>query len=106
MYFALLEFRRCPPCDVEFRKLVTDLILCSVFLLKAFMPDEVVQILNKCAAEIEQHLHAIIAPQTNQHVVTIHSLLDTLVQARISRDNMAALRLLHKVSFFSCRFIF
>ncbi|KAK2550448.1 CCR4-NOT transcription complex subunit 1 [Acropora cervicornis] len=63
---------------------------------EAFMPDEVVQILNKCAAEIEQHLHAIIAPQTNQHVVTIHSLLDTLVQARISRDNMAALRLLHK----------
>ena len=61
------------------------------------MPDEVVQILSKCAAEIEQHLHAVIAPPTNQHVVTIHSLLDTVVQARISRDNMAALRLLHKV---------
>lgn len=55
------------------------------------------QILSKCAAEIEQHLHAIIAPPTNQHVVTIHSLLDAVVQARISRDNMAALRLLHKV---------
>jgi len=62
------------------------------------MPEEVVQILSKCAAEIEQHLHAIIAPPTNQHVVTIHSLLDAVVQARISRDNMAALRLLHKVS--------
>lgn len=61
------------------------------------MPEEVVQILSKCAAEIEQHLHAIIAPPTNQHVVTIHSLLDAVVQARISRDNMAALRLLHKV---------
>lgn len=64
---------------------------------KAFMPEEVVQILSKCAAEIEQHLHAIMAPPTNQHVVTIHSLLDAVVQARISRDNMAALRLLHKV---------
>ena len=64
---------------------------------KAFMPEEVVQILSKCAAEIEQHLHAIIAPPTNQHVVTIHSLLDAVVQARIARDNMAALRLLHKV---------
>ncbi|KAJ7383193.1 CCR4-NOT transcription complex subunit 1 [Desmophyllum pertusum] len=63
---------------------------------RAFMPEEVVQILSKCAAEIEQHLHAIIAPPTNQHVVTIHSLLDAVVQARISRDNMAALRLLHK----------
>ena len=61
------------------------------------MPEEVVQILSKCAAEIEQHLHAIIAPPTNQHVVTIHSLLDAVVQARISRDNMTALRLLHKV---------
>lgn len=63
---------------------------------EAFMPEEVVQILGKCAAEIEQHLHAIIAPPTNQHVVTIHSLLDAVVQARISRDNMTALRLLHK----------
>lgn len=63
---------------------------------EAFMPEEVVQILSKCAAEIEQHLHAIIAPPTNQHVATIHSLLETVVQARISRDNMAALRLLHK----------
>lgn len=61
------------------------------------MPDEVVQILGKCAAEIEQHLHAIMAPPTSQHVATIHSLLDAVVQARISRDNMAALRLLHKV---------
>ena len=61
------------------------------------MPEEVVQILSKCAAEIEQHLHAIIAPPTNQHVATIHSLLDVVVQARIARDNMAALRLLHKV---------
>lgn len=66
--------------------------------IQAFMPEEVVQILSKCAAEIEQHLHAILAPPTNQHVVTIHSLLDAVVQARISRDNMAALRLLHKVS--------
>lgn len=106
MYLVLLEFRLCPPCNAEFWKLVTDLILCPVLLLKAFMPDEVVQILNKCAAEIEQHLHAIIAPQTNQHVVTIHSLLDTLVQARISRDNMAALRLLHKVGFLSSCLIF
>ncbi|KAM7434782.1 CCR4-NOT transcription complex subunit 1 [Porites harrisoni] len=65
---------------------------------EAFMPEEVVQILSKCAAEIEQHLHAIMAPPTNQHVVTIHSLLDAVVQARISRDNMAALRLLHKAA--------
>ena len=61
------------------------------------MPDDVVKILGKCAAEIEQHLHAIIAPPSNQHVGTIHSLLDIVVQARISRDNMAAVRLLHKV---------
>jgi CCR4-NOT transcription complex subunit 1 len=60
------------------------------------MPDEVVQILNKCAAEIEQHLHAIIASPSSPPVMTIHSLLDAVVQARNSRDNNAAVRLLHK----------
>ena len=62
------------------------------------MQDDAVKILGKCTAEIEQHLHAIIAPPTSPHVATIHALLDAVVQARISRDNMAAVRLLHKVS--------
>lgn len=81
------------------------MLLINLFFHQAFMPEEVVQILGKCAAEIEQHLHAIIAPPTNQHVVTIHSLLDAVVQARISRDNMTALRLLHKVCGVKHRFM-
>ncbi|XP_031558067.1 CCR4-NOT transcription complex subunit 1-like isoform X2 [Actinia tenebrosa] len=63
---------------------------------QAMMPEEVVQILNKCAAEIEQHLHAIMAPPSSPPVMTIHSLLDAVVQTRNSRDNNAAVRLLHK----------
>ena len=63
---------------------------------QSLMPDEVVQILNKCAAEIEQHLHAIMASSSSSPVMAIHSLLDAVVQARNSRDNVAAIRLLHK----------
>ena len=63
------------------------------------MPEDAAQIMAKCAVEIEQHLHAIVQPPSNPHVVTIHALLDSVLQTRISRDNMTAVRLLQKVSF-------
>ena len=64
------------------------------------MPEDAAQIMGKCAVEIEQHLHAIVQPHTNPHVVTINALLDSVLQTRLSRDNMTAVRLLQKVTYF------
>ena len=68
------------------------------------MPDDVVHILGKCAAEIEQHIHhmeqqmhQLMAPPTNPHLTQLHNLLDMVVNARVTRDNISALRLIRKV---------
>ena len=68
------------------------------------MPDDVVHILGKCAAEIEQHIHhmeqqvqqMLVNPAT-QHLAQLHNLLDMVVNARVSRDNLSSLRLIRKV---------
>ena len=68
------------------------------------MPDDVVHILGKCAAEIEQHIHQmeqqvqrlLVNPAT-QHLAQLHNLLDMVVNARVSRDNLSSLRLIRKV---------
>ena len=70
------------------------------------MPDDVVHILGKCAAEIEQHIHhmeqtmhQMMIPPPNPHLGQLHNLLDMVVNARVTRDNASALSLIRKVSF-------
>ena len=100
MYFCFQFQGSIPPIHEDFRPIdklsIDNLPFQQSPFPQSLMPDEVVQILNKCAAEIEQHLHAIIAPTSSPPVMAIHSLLDAVVQARNLRDNMAAVRLLHK----------
>ena len=55
------------------------------------------QILGKCVAEIEQHLHAMNLSQTSPHGLAIVGLLDVLVTARASRDSVSLTRVVHKV---------
>ena len=62
------------------------------------MSEEVYQILGKCTAEIEQHLHAMSLPQNSPHGLAIVGLLDVLVSARTARDNVAVVRVVHKVN--------
>jgi len=68
------------------------------------MPDDVVHILGKCAAEIEQHIHHMeqqvqhmLVNPASQHLAQLHNLLDMVVNARVSRDNLSSLRLIRKV---------
>lgn len=68
------------------------------------MPDDVVHILGKCAAEIEQHIHhmdqqiqQMLVNPAQQHLTQLHNLLDMVVNARVSRDNLSSLRLIRKV---------
>ena len=73
------------------------------------MPDDVVHILGKCAAEIEQHIHHMeqamhhmLVPPTNPHLGQLHNLLDMVVNARVTRDNASAMLLIRKVFICSC----
>lgn len=70
---------------------------------KSYMPDDVVHILGKCAAEIEQHIHhmeqqvqQLLVNPAQQHLGQLHNLLDMVVNARVSRDNLSSLRLIRK----------
>lgn len=70
------------------------------------MPDDVVHILGKCAAEIEQHIHhmeqqvqQMLVNPAAQHLAQLHNLLDMVVNARVTRDNLSSLRLIRKVSY-------
>ena len=73
----------------------------------AQMPDDVVHILGKCAAEIEQHIHhmeqtmhqLMVPPAPNPHLVQLHNLLDMVVNARVIRDNTSAVLLIRKVGY-------
>ena len=77
------------------------------------MPDDVVHILGKCAAEIEQHIHhmeqplhqMLVAP-SSPHLAQLHNLLDMVVNARVTRDNMSAILLIKKVIEAICLKIF
>ncbi len=71
------------------------------------MPDDVVHILGKCAAEIEQHIHymeqamhQLLVPPPNPHLAQLHNLLDMVVNARVTRDNLSAMQLIRKVIFY------
>ena len=71
------------------------------------MPDDVVHILGKCAAEIEQHIHhmeqtmhQMMVPPSNPHLAQLHNLLDMVVNARVIRDNASAILLIRKVDTF------
>lgn len=68
------------------------------------MPDDVVHILGKCAAEIEQHIHhmdqtmhQMMVSAQNPHLLQLHNLLDMVVNARVTRDNASAILLIRKV---------
>ncbi len=61
------------------------------------LSEDVAQILGKCTAEIEQHLHAMNLSQTSPHGLAIVGLLDVLLTARTSRDSVALARVVHKV---------
>ncbi|XP_065678715.1 CCR4-NOT transcription complex subunit 1 isoform X1 [Hydra vulgaris] len=70
---------------------------------KSYMPDDVVHILGKCAAEIEQHIHhmeqqaqQLMVNHASQHLAQLHNLLDMVVNARVTRDNLSSLRLIRK----------
>lgn len=70
---------------------------------KSYMPDDVVHILGKCAAEIEQHIHhmeqqvqQMMLNPAAQHLAQLHNLLDMVVNARVTRDNLSSLRLIRK----------
>jgi len=70
---------------------------------KSYMPDDVVHILGKCAAEIEQHIHhmeqqvqQLLVNPAQQHLQQLHNLLDMVVNARVTRDNLSSLRLIRK----------
>lgn len=72
------------------------------------MPDDVVHILGKCAAEIEQHIHhmeqqvqQMMLNPAAQHLAQLHNLLDMVVNARVTRDNLSSLRLIRKVGSWS-----
>lgn len=66
---------------------------------QAWATDDVAQIYDKCMTELEQHLQSI--PHTlamNPQAQALRSLLEAVVVARNSRDAIAALGLLQKVS--------
>lgn len=66
---------------------------------QAWATDDVAQIYDKCIADLEQHLHAIPpALAMNPQTQALRSLLEAVVLARNSRDGIAALGLLQKVS--------
>lgn len=62
------------------------------------MPEEVAQILGKCTAEIEQQLHAMNLSQNNAHGLAVVGLLDVVMKARVARDNVSVVRVVHKVT--------
>ncbi|KAI8491153.1 CCR4-NOT transcription complex subunit 1, partial [Branchiostoma belcheri] len=64
--------------------------------MKSFATDEITQIYDRIISELEQHLHAILAPPTNQQVAAMHSLLEAVILARNSREIVTALALLQK----------
>lgn len=70
-----------------------------VFQQQAWPTDDVAHIYDKCISDLEQHLHAIPpALAMNPQTQAIRSLLEAVVMARNSRDGIAALGLLQKVS--------
>ena len=69
-------------------------LLSSTFQTSA--TDEITQIYDKMAREIEQKLRSIIVPIMNQQVAALHNLLESVLVARNSREIVAALVLLQK----------
>ena len=58
--------------------------------------DEITQIYDKMARDIEQKLRSIVTPMMNAQVVALHNLLEAVLVARNSREIVAALVLLQK----------
>ena len=73
------------------------LIFCRISFLQSYVTDEITQIYDKIAREIEQHLHTVIAPPTNPQVQTLHSLMEAVIVARNSKEIQTAHALLQKV---------
>ena len=63
--------------------------------MASYATDEITQIYDKIAREIEQHLQSV--PPSNPQVVQLHSLLEAVLLARNSREIVTALALLKKV---------
>ena len=67
------------------------------------MTDEISQIYDKIAREIEQHLHTVMAPPSNPQVQTLHSLMEAVIVARNSKEIQTAHALLQKVCTVFCK---
>ena len=61
-----------------------------------FATDEITDIYNKLAREIDNHIHTVMAPPSNPQVVALHKLLEAVILARNSREVVTALALLTK----------
>ncbi len=70
-----------------------------LFHLQSYATDEITQIYDKIAREIEQHLHTVMAPPSTPQVQALHSLLEAVVVARNSKEVSTANALLQKVQF-------
>lgn len=55
-------------------------------------------LLDKCIRDINQHLRSTLAPPNNMHVMKMNSLLELVMQLRITQSQLTALNLLQKVS--------
>nr|XP_006813651.1 PREDICTED: CCR4-NOT transcription complex subunit 1-like [Saccoglossus kowalevskii] len=63
---------------------------------KSYATDEITQIYDKCAGDIEQYLQCTVATPNNPLLSAIHSLLEAVLLARNSREIVTALALLQK----------
>ena len=60
--------------------------------------EEFLLLLDKCIRDINQHLRSTLAPPNNMHVMKMNSLLELVMQLRITQSQLTALNLLQKVS--------
>ncbi len=64
--------------------------------MQSYVTDEITQIYDKIACEVEQHLHAIMVPVSNPLKASLHGLMESVLLARNSREIVTALALLQK----------
>ncbi|XP_065914765.1 CCR4-NOT transcription complex subunit 1-like isoform X2 [Dysidea avara] len=67
------------------------------FMRLEFVPtEEFLLLLDKCIREINQHLRSTLAPPNNMHVMKMNSLLELVMQLRITQSQLTALNLLQR----------
>ena len=63
-----------------------------LYLAQTYATDEITQIYDKIAREIEQHLRLAISPPNSPQVQALRGLLEAVILARNSREIVTALR--------------